>query len=117
MERVKKGKKYWYLNDRLFVLECIETGSPIDDARAEVGNYFHSPHKLSDMSFKIEKVLKGADVIETPSEEEIREKASDIAFIEEPYSENNLGELEYGISNMSDSAIKMANWLKSKIVK
>lgn len=97
MERVKKGRKYYYIDDRMFILECIETGSPIDDARYKVGNYFHSPHKLSDMSFKLEKVLKGADVIEMPSEEEI----------------NHQSEL-YTYPPLFKAAI---NWLESKIVK
>lgn len=119
--RVKKGEKYWIITQIGFdycVIPVISgENKDLDDDAYNKGNYFHTKEEAEAMVRKLRAVLKGAEVIEIPSEEEIKEKASDIAFTEEPYCENDLGELEYGISNMSDSAIKMSNWLKSKTIK
>lgn len=60
------------------------------------------------MAEKLRAVLKGADVIEMLSEDEIEAKAYDISadWLEQEYMQ-----VAY------DAALKMADWLRTKIVK
>lgn len=77
MERVKKGEKYWWIQVNCYdiVLQSrIESGSFEDDSLYKQGNYFASYEDAEVMARKLRIVLKGADVIEMPSEEEIKER-------------------------------------------
>lgn len=100
MERVKKGEKYWYVEVSVFSLyvqSCTELDDYGDSSRFDCGNYFHTKEEAEAMAKKLRAVLKGASVIEMPSEEEI----------------NHQSEL-YTYPPLFKAAI---NWLESKIVK
>jgi hypothetical protein len=79
MERVKKGERYWFISDRFEVCFSIEDNSPISDKHFETNNYFHTREEAEACARKLHAVLKGADVIEMPSEEEIEISAIDAA--------------------------------------
>lgn len=78
--RVKKGEKYWYINTNAAITAMwadwdMEGNYPsIDTTRFENGNYFQTCAEAEVMARKLRAVLKGADVIEMPSEEDIKER-------------------------------------------
>lgn len=75
--RVPKGEKYWFLaydsirDKGINVLPSEEECCIVDFNRCELGNYFHTKEEAESMARKLRAVLKGADVIEVPSEEEV----------------------------------------------
>lgn len=74
MERVKKGEKYWYLDlVYLDVIETQEMNNGLDNFHYRKNNYFATKGQAIAMATKLRAVLNGADVIEMPSEEELRE--------------------------------------------
>lgn len=117
MERVKKGEKYWYIYDRFETSFSIEDNSPISNKHFETKNYFTTKEQAEAMAAKIRAVLKGADVIEMPSEEEIEDA------MKESITESILSVAPYGgfTSRATDllecAWMKSIEWLKSKIVK
>lgn len=121
MERVKKGEKYWYLylwGASPRVTPDREGLNPsLDAERFAFGNYFHTEEEAESMVRKFRAVLKGADVIEMPSEEEIAAKADSIFYnYPHPYEDGEGYALLDG-TMACDAMVQMANWLKSKIVK
>lgn len=111
--RVPRGDWYWFIfrtKGGGFVVNCkIEEGSSDDNARFDIGNYFIVKEEAKSMARKLRAVLKGAEAIEMPSEDEIIIKASnaikgnDLSFIDE----NTRFKMAYGL----------LKWLCSKIVK
>lgn len=79
MERAKKGERYWsILFDRLFnddgfcvIWHCEDWEDDVfSEIRFRQHNYFSSKEEAEAMARKLRAVLKGADVIEMPSEED-----------------------------------------------
>lgn len=106
MERVKKGEKYWYIHLGDFnpcALWDWEDDSMYANGRYDNHNYFHTEEEAESMAEKISKVLKGADVIEMPREEEIKQAAYDCT---NGYDDDQIPGFKEGVE-----------WLKSKIVK
>ena len=76
--RVNKGERYWIVlltGNGCRVIEAREgevtSSKPtLNDECYEFGNYFHTREEAESMANKLRAVLKGADVIEMPSEEE-----------------------------------------------
>lgn len=109
--RVPKGEKYWYIYDRFEVAFSIEDNSPISNKHFETNNYFHTQEEAESMASKLRAVLKGADVLEMPSEEDITEKIFSSA-----------GEIvgrdrEITVSDCMKTAKAVVRWLIDKIVK
>ena len=74
-ERVAKGKTYWTLTTyqgEIAAIETIDVNLPNDIENFKAGNYFPTKEEALNMIRKLNAVLKGADVIEMPSEEEIK---------------------------------------------
>lgn len=103
--RVNKEEMYWFVDELGNIDSAYEDERIIDDLRYESGNYFHSYVEAVPLSKKIEAVLKGADVIEMPSKEEmLNSLPSDWSF-------------EQYMSGVGIGWHKCYDWLKSKIVK
>ena len=112
MKRVNKGEKYWYLRGNLEVAPAEETGSIFDLSTYLNLDYFHTKEEAESMLKKLRAVLKGADVIEMPSEEEI------ITTISGLKHEKDLDDGETPNAGLYDIGFDEAiYWLKSKIVK
>lgn len=112
MISVEKGEVYWSIildeDDEPYATPYVNEGTHIDIGRLTSKNSFNTREEAEVMVRKLRAVLNGAEVIEMPSEEEIREKANNIAY------RCGVG-LE--MSNLSEVCQVMAKWLKSKIVK
>lgn len=106
MERVNKGEKYWFIDPNLRVRYTIDTNLFVDDDFFTIGNYFHTEEEAEAMAHKLRAVLKGADVIEMPSERDIKAVAI-----------RHCGPLAQWSGSTVDAFIDCAEWLKSKIVK
>lgn len=104
--RVPKGEKYWYINDCLYVSEGYERGICISEVHFIKSNYFHTKEEAEAMARKLRAVLKGADVIEMPSEDDM---LGAIPIIDDPCDYIGPGR-RLGWS-------ECYTWLKSKIVK
>lgn len=112
MKRVKKGDKYWFINHEGMVIVDEDERWVGDDRCYECGNYFTSRESAEAMAKKLRAVLKGADVIEMPSEEEINEKASELY----PSQYNEYAGM-YEVPSEKLGFGDCIDWLKSKIVK
>ena len=113
MERVK-GEKYWSIVQTMHgfeVCDFVDDFDEWDNADFEIGNRFPDRESAEAMAEKFRAVLKGAEVIEMPSEEELVEKATDYA--KTIYLEDALGGWEDGKGAFIDGATFMA----TKIVK
>lgn len=111
-QRVPKGEKYWYIGTDwrgiIVVYSTRDVNMVEDRNRFKDHNYFVTKKEALSMTKKLRAVLAGADVIETPSEEEMEIEANKIAE-----------EIAGGpMSGCFRIAVKMTvEWLKSKIVK
>lgn len=107
--RVSRGGEYYYLHHNHLSI-CIDCDfrNTIDDNRYEIGNYFRTKEEAETMARKLRAILKGADVIEMPSEDVIKGKAIDIA-------QNICGD-DYW-RDCEEAVIRTTEWIKSKIVK
>ncbi len=107
-KRVKKGENYWYIYSRtLEVKEVRERGDSIDGIYYEHNNYFQTQAEAEAMARKIRAVLNGANVIEMPSEEEMKEAKPTFSTDYDPY-----------YAELIRDGFKMCYyWLKSKIKK
>lgn len=116
MERVKKGEIYYYVGNSLSITPCVDTGDIPDDCRFDCGNYFHPKEQAEAMARKLRAVINGAEAIEMPSEEEIQNKASEMCCI---WGCDRSCEDKHfcGLAFPRERSIKMAEWIKSKIVK
>ena len=117
MERVKKGEKYWFVEVFAFspfVESCTEINSIGDDNRFNCGNYFHNRKEAELMARKLRAVLKGADVIEMPSAEEIKQYA-DTAIYNPKDGDRRVHTCE--VISYASGIENGIEWLKSKIVK
>lgn len=70
MERVMKGEEYYTINICGVIESHVELYMSFDNSCYESGNYFITSEQALAMIEKLKKVLKGADVIEMPSEED-----------------------------------------------
>lgn len=101
--RVPKGERYWFIAHLGYVFSEIDTNHQTDKIRFEVGNYFHSREDGEFVAKKLRAVLKGAEVIEMPSEEEIKQASYDCT---NGYDDDQIPGFIEGVK-----------YLKSKIVK
>lgn len=119
MERVKRGERYWVvylIGDKCKTCMMIagqnSPATPTYDSDCfQFGNYFSSEASAEAMAEKIRKVLKGADVIEMPSEDDIADKIY-----------NTSGEVvgregEISVSHCIRTAKIVVEWLKSKCIR
>lgn len=119
MERVKKGEKYWFIAsdffaDDFYITYGVDFYEDIQDGRFALGNYFHTKEEAEAMAKKLRAVLKGADVIEMPSAEEINKQG--IEFISDLHGRlYNATSEEMCLQLITYNAC--GKWLKSKIVK
>lgn len=112
MERVNKGEKYWLIHimwNRIYVTDITDMHYECDRDNWNQGNYFNTKEEAEAVARKIKAVLKGADVIEMPSEEEINNDATYYGYAVAG------GCIERGY--IQDAFEAGAEWLKSKIVK
>ena len=100
-QRVPKGEKYWYIDTTLTVYTDFNY-TDYDEERMDIGNCFATKEEAESMARKLRAVLKGADVVEMPSNKIIVEEAL------RRYTKTN--DLYCAFKNGAD-------WLKSKIVK
>lgn len=118
--RVKNGEKYWFINTNAAQTNMwadwdMEGNYPsIDKARLKNGNYFNTKEDAEVCARKLRAVLKGADVIEMPSEEEIESVASKIGHNIEKQGIISSGAINGYITNGCKS---MAEFFNNKIVK
>lgn len=113
--RAEKGEIYWYIQFyccALVVDTIIDGRDWFANGNYERGNYFKTKEEALKMIEKLNAVLKGADVIEMPSEEEIEEEAYENNHIHKERGDCNFPN-ELCVESFKDGA----NWLKSKIVK
>ena len=119
MERVKKGEKYWFIDfsGMTYVVDWLtEFYDEENTTHFLTKNYFHTEEEAESMARKLRAVLNGADVIEMPSEEEIKNKASEMCCI--GGCDHSCEDTHFcGLAFPRERSIKMAYWLKSKIVK
>lgn len=111
MKRVKKGERYWFINSFGEAVSKIESGIVDDVKRFEKDNYFYTKEEAESMVERIRKVLKGADVIEMPSKEDVYNeefKTNPYLFCEDGAAV--VGAHQGGFNHCFE-------WLKSKIVK
>lgn len=123
MERVKIGELYFFIkaNDYL----DFTTGYEVDvrnkqnDDDFEKGNYFLTNDDAVSAIMKLRAVLKGADVIEMPSEEEMQTlETKDIVmaeFLEESYKDSDV--IMHGRHAYWKGWNAATRWIKSKIIK
>ena len=121
MERVK-GEKYWSIVQTMHgfeVCDFVDDFDEWDNADFEIGNRFPDRESAEAMAKKFRAVLKGAEVIEMPSEEEIRS-----AYIEKIPCWCKDGDpsqyIDCDICSVEDERKMFSRgveWLKSKIVK
>lgn len=109
--RVPKGEEYGYVDECGYLTTDYDEGRPLDDIRYEVGNYFNLKDEVDyqraeSMAKRFQAVLNGADAIEMPSEEEIKERLDMII----PHGPVESWCVEGYCKHILD-------WLKSKIVK
>lgn len=69
--KMERQKTYWTIGNSGSVFEIYDQNHPFDDFRYEIGNYFATRSQAEEMARKLKAVLKGAEVIEMPSEKEI----------------------------------------------
>lgn len=113
MERVKKGKTYWWIRiyDGIEVCADMDWRKDFSTKNFNDGNYFHTREEAETTAEKIRNVLKGAIVIDKlPSEEEIKMHFHRV-LIEDYLS------CDRKKATFSEGCMKCYEWLKSKIVK
>lgn len=107
--RVKKGDEYWYVHfglEGVSVFSAIDFGDEAANFRFECGNYSHTKEEAESMARKLRAVLKGAEVVEMPSEEEFKEN--------KPLKYN--ASIDYLVGK-NFGWWSCVNYIKSKIVK
>lgn len=80
-QRVLKGDRYWRIwamDNRFEIRDSIDDYGDICNRMFEMGNYFHSEEEAKSVVKKFRAVLKGANVIEMPSKEEIEESMPEL---------------------------------------
>ena len=118
--RVLKGEKYYHIFtgiSGIMIIERAENENRYDDMFFKDSNYFHTKESAEQMARKLRAVLNGAEVIEMPSEKEIKESQD---RIEDEVVFNirdvNGSQLIY-CTAINKGAELMAEWFKDKIVK
>lgn len=119
-ERVKKGNHYFwidYYGNEFGVFMDTDWRMKCSNERYESGNYFLSSDDANKAVSKLRAVLKGADVIEMPSDEDMKQNIENISrSVQKSYGESD-GVYDAPIGACLDSAVKVVEYLKSKIVK
>lgn len=85
-KRVEKGEQYWFAN--LYSGEgmlTINEERDFDEVNITMGNCFSTKAEAESMARKLRAVLNGADVIEMPSEEEMKEAKPTFSIDYDPY--------------------------------
>ena len=113
MQRVKKGCHYFWIDyrDGFRIHADTDWRQECSTTRFEKGNYFLSTDEAEKVVSKLRAVLKGADVIEMPSEED---------FYNEEFKTNHYFFAKDGAAVVGAHQIGFKHcydWLKSKIVK
>lgn len=107
--RVKKGETFWrisFYSSGVDIDRVVDIYDLYDNQSFESGNYFRTREEAIAMAEKFRKVLKGADVIEMPSENEM---LGAIPIIDDPCDYVGPGRrLGWG---------ECYNWLKSKCIR
>lgn len=116
-QRVPKGEKLWFIDYFGDITHIYEDYGAFVTNLYDAGNYFHTEEEAESMITKLRAVLKGANVIEMPSEEELEHKATDIAMERKDEFFDEAGELVLCFGECYDAAADMVKFLKSKIVK
>lgn len=134
MKRVLRGDSYYYFHQNSLRI-CVDYDfrNAIDDARYEIGNYFHTKEEAEEMVEKIRKVLNGAWVLTPPEGEIFSRKVeavlNDADVIEMPSEEDASFESVHHLRLSGhddrdrreeaylDGFADCLHWLKSKIVK
>lgn len=115
--RVSKGENYWCIDRGLDVGANTDVNNYFDEVMFRVGNYFHTKEEAESVARKLRAVLKGADVIEMPSEEEI-EDAMKTSVTESIMCVAPYESFTPKATDLLECAwLKGAEWVKSKIVK
>lgn len=113
MERVKKGERYWYIDESFTVQSSYDIGTRWDSQRFKCGNYFATKEEAEACARKLRAVLKGAEVIEIPNKPlgltDIKNNHLR-GYVPERLSINDLKAFALGFWEGCD-------WLASKIVK
>lgn len=106
--RVKKGERYWWIRLYNGIDACADCDyrREFSTANYNDSNYFATKEEAEAIARKIRAVLKGADVIEMPSEEEM---LGEIPIIDDP--------CDYIGPGRRLGWRECFEWLKSKIVK
>ena len=72
MERLNKNEKFWFIDfENMSVTFDFDDYESWSNIKNTLGNYFHTEEQAETMARKVRAVLKGADVIEMSSKEEI----------------------------------------------
>lgn len=116
MERVKEGEVYWYIDFSgiWYVDYLTDLGDEDNITHYITGNYFHTKEEAESMIYKFKAVLKGAEMIEMPSdidealqfgdtEQEMKRKINE-------KGKDRINEFAYGWN-------ACRNFMESKIVK
>lgn len=114
--RVSENEEFWHIrcNDWAFFAEShpeCRANKPLSDPCFERGNYFASRAEADAMIAKLNAVLKGADVIEIPSEEDAEFESNKLLGLS-GHDEDEFTEKAY-----LDGFADCLHWLKSKIAK
>lgn len=114
MKRVEKGERYWCVGGDMNPIEAIAGFDwAMDTLRFEAGNCFKDYHECFVMCNKLRHVLAGADVIQMPSEDELKQKADEHALsVFYKYNDEEINE-----QTCKDSFLESIEWLKSKTIK
>ena len=109
--RMPKDEKYWRIwamDNHFEIRDTIDDYGAISTQMYEMGNYFHTEESALSAARKFRAVLKGADVIIMPSEEEKDNHRPEIKV-------EGMNGVEYCC--FLSGFCYCYNWLKSKIVK
>lgn len=110
-KRVEKRERYWYIDELCRVFGSYDGRELMVNQRYKIGNYFPDRESAEAMASKLRAVLNGADVIETPSEEEFN--TGEETYIQEGYSEGEYCHKQSFCWGFQEGI----EWLKSKIIK
>lgn len=118
--RVPYGEKFWFIRTDGRINYGLEYEDLYCKDFFDCGNYFATKEEAEQAARKIRAVFAGADVIEMPSEEEIKKSVDYIASecVAEPTGWiEELQRPELSFKDLKDAIVEGINLLKSKIVK
>lgn len=118
-KRVPYGEKFWFIRTDGRINYGREYEDLYCNAFFNCGNYFHTKEEAERMKRLFDAVLNGADVIQMPSEEEIKLASNEEinCWCEEGDPHQYVDCDICATPVYRKMFIKGANWLKSKITK